>query len=416
MKIGRRQIGDLIPRPGFMGAFKLKKGAGGGLELPGTMFPHEGTGPAAPILFDPEKIGYDRVVHSGEASISIPTDTLDFSASNSDSIALPKDGIITSIVLVADPYQHDVTTATITVVQDAVDRLISALSITGRPTYFSLSNTPLYLKAVSAQNKKVYAGAVIHGDLATGVGADNTSVQAWVLHFGALNDFDPFDITAGIPAEDEANLSLIATFGASDLIAVTSANGTVDTATDVYAMIFGVQGLSKAYRERLPIPEFQHQHQNSPTSTTSFNLQPSRYLRRSTIVNLAVEASNNQPRNDTNITDLSLIFTKGQRISLFDRFRWDVVRAGLGAWSRGPEVDRDGAAAVAPGGLAGVTQIDWAKLTGNPYGLNLYGYQEGQAVIQATMGTTTGSIHVYHEYYNFADPSVPEKWGGYGGQ
>ena len=369
--------------------------------------------PTIELGLDPRCIGYDGRQHDGGAIITQETDVLDYSSGGTDAITLSKDRIITAIDIIADPYRHDVTTATITPVQDAADKVLSGLTIAGKPTYVSLSSTLAFLKAIAAQNKLTYGGGIMHEDLATAVGADNDSRQAWHLHFGVLNDYDPFDITAGIPAELETTLILNATFATSQLIAATAANGTIDANTDIYAVVYGVQGISRGYQRGMPIPEFRHDHVTSPSTTTTFELQGSRYLKRTTILNLAVAASNNEARNDSNITDITLEFRKPTLTRLVDAMRWQLFKGTLQSQYRGISVDNDGSAAISTTGLDGAVVIDWRRLTHNPYGLNLYGAADGDARIIFNMGTTTGSIHLFNEYYTLPNPAIADRWSAH---
>jgi len=366
---------------------------------------------------DPVGIGYDRQIHAGLAALTQEVDVLDYASAGQDSVNLSRDRVITALMLVADPYQHDVTTAAITAVEDAVDKVISALSIAGKLTYLNLSSTDLFLKGISLQNKAVYGSSLPHQDLATAVAADNLSRQAWFIPLGAMNDFDPFDITAGIPAEDEVSLILSATFGANNIIAAVAANGTVDPATNIYVVTYGVQGLSKTYRNRLPVPDFRFDHITSPSSTTTFNLQTGRYLKRTTLVNLAVLATNNQPRNDSNLDNLSMRFKRPTDTFLLNRVRWHLTKALFSPYaSRMPDVNRDGAAAIITEPFVGGLVIDWRRLTKNPYGLNLYPFQEGDVQLSVELNDTTGTVHLYNEYYSMPDPSVGEDWPPFRGQ
>ncbi|NIV33252.1 MAG: hypothetical protein GWN58_28545 [Anaerolineae bacterium] len=371
--------------------------------------------PISPLAgMDPRVLGFDLQQYDTAAIISQQTDHLDYSSSGNEGVALDKNMFITGIMLVADPFRHDVTTSPITVVQDAVDKLFQGLTIVGGPTYFSLNSSELYFKGIGNLNKVVFGGAVTKEDLATAVGADNDSYQAWWIGFGAKDDYHPFDITAGIPAELQTSLNLNATFAANQVIAQTAANGTIDTATDVYVVLFGVQGLPREYLERAPIPEYRHDHKTSPTSETRFQLLGSRYLKRSTVVNLAAQASNNRDRNDSNITDVSFEIKKPVRTRVWDQVRWRVWKAAMyQLMGRGLEADKDGAVALAAGGLDGVAVIDWRKLTGNPYGLDLSQFTDNDAELIFTMGTTTGSIHIFHEYYTFRDIAIPQAWPAY---
>lgn len=364
---------------------------------------------------DPRCLGYDGKQYDMGGILSQPSDVLDYVSGGSDTIGLPTDRLITAIMLVADPYRHDVTTAPITVVEDAADKLLSGLNISSsKGTYVQLSSTTLFMKAISAMNKLVY-GNIMHEDLATGIGADNDSRQAWYFHFGVLNDYDPFDISAGIPAQLVEALNINATFGTNQLIAVTAANGAIDGNTDVYAVVWGVQGLEgvPGYLENLPTPEFTHDHITLVTTNSEFELVAGRYLKRTTLVNLAVNAGNNDPRNDSNITDLTVEFSKPTLTKLIDQMRWHLIKGAFQPYYRGGSVDRDGGMAVASAGLTGVLVIDWRRITKNPYGLPTTALSRGDAKIKLVMGTTTGSLHVFNEYYNVPNPKDAERWAAF---
>lgn len=397
------KLAGIKPHPMPWESFKQRAG------LPAKLSKSQGGVDLLDDPRDPVSIGYDQQVHAGLAAVTQETDVLDYTSGGTDSVELSKNRVITGITLVADPYQHDVTTAVITVVQDAPDKVISGLNIVGGPTYFSLNNTLTYLKALSNLNKLIYPG-LGHEDLATAVAADHLSYQGWHIPFSPWSDHDPFDILAGIPAEDETVLNLNATFGLNNIIAVTAADGTVDVATDIYVVSYGVQGLPASYRSQLPIPDYRHDHISAPTTNSRFDLITGRYLKRTTILNLGVAASNNEPRNDGNLTDISMVFEKPTRTTLFDRIRWRVFKDMQQVWRPGTQIDKDGAAAVAPGGLAGVAVIDWRDYTHNPFGLNLYPFGDSDVHLDFTVATTTGSLHLFNEYYAMPNPSVAQGW------
>ncbi len=361
---------------------------------------------------DPVSIGWDRQVYSALAAVTQESDVLNYASAGQDFVDLSRDRFITGITLVADPYRHDVTTAVIAPVQDAVDKVISALSLNGRVTYFNLSSALLFLKGLSAMNKNVYGSSLPHQDLATAVAADHDSLQAWHLPFGVWNDKDKFDITAGIPAELETTLRLNATFGANNLIAAVAANGTVDTGTTLYVVNWGVQGLPREYVQMAPIPDFRHDHVQAVTATTTLNLETGRFLKRMTIVNLAVLAANNEARNDSNMTVATFRIKRPTTTMLWERIRWEVLRGIHSPWTSVPDVDRDGAAAIITVPLAGIVTVDWRNYSKNPYGLNLYPFQSGDVQLEFELGVTTGSIHVFYEYYALPDPTIADAWDG----
>ena len=92
------------------------------------------------------------------------------------------------------------------------------------------------------------------------------------------------------------------------------------------------------------------------------------------------------------------------------RLRSTPSPATMTAWTPGTNVDKNGAAAVIATGLPGVTVIDWRAWTGNPFGLNLYGYQDGDVQLNFTMVTTTGAIALFNEYYSLPAPGIANRW------
>ncbi len=361
---------------------------------------------------DPSCVGYDKAIYQGLAIQTQESEVLDFSSTGNDSAQMSKDRLITCIDLVADPYQADGDGAnTPTIVEDAQDKLISQLNVNGSAKPFvSINGAALaYLKALGNLNKVVYPG-LRRGDLPTGTGANQTARFMHRLHFGAMNDYDLFDITAGIPAQLLNALQVSVTWGADNVFAATSTHQVADTNTDVYVVSYGVQGLPTEYLQRCPIPEITMDFNTAPSARTIFKLLGQRYLKRTTILNLAAAASNNAGRNDSNLTDVTLRLSKPATGTPISLVRWQTFRASLSGWGRGPEIDKDGAAAVAGDGLTGVAVIDWRRWTKNPYGLNLMAFGNDDAQLEFNVGTTTGSIYLLHEYYAFPDPSVPDQW------
>lgn len=357
---------------------------------------------------DPKIRGYDDQLYLAAGEIVQERDVLDYSSGGSDSVELSQKGIITAIALIADPLRHDVTTATLVVVQDAMDKIIQGINISGGPTYFSLNNAPLFMKGIGALNKKLYN--LTRADLATGVGADNDSIQSWFIPFGVFSDHDPFDASAGIPAVDETTMEMDVNFATNQLIGTVAANGTIDDNTDIYVVTYNVIGLPAEYRRRLPIPDFRFDHIASPTTNSRLDFQVGRVLKRTTIINLAVAANNNEDRNDSNITSVSVTDEHGVTTKILDTVRWEVLKGMFSPFNNGLSIDRNGASAILPGGLVGVAVIDWRQMTHNPFGLNLYNRQPRDVHLDLVMGTTTGSIHFYNEYYSLPDRSVYDFW------
>lgn len=357
---------------------------------------------------DPKIRGYDDQLYLAAGQMVQERDVLDYSSGGSDSAELSQKGIITAIALIADPFRHDVTTATLVVVQDAADKVIQGINITGGPSYYSLNNNLLFLKGLSNLNKKLYN--LTHQDLATAVGADNDSNQVWFIPFGVFSDYDPFDASAGIPSIDETTLEMEVTFATNQLIGTVAANGTIDDNTDIYVVTYNVIGLPPEYRRRLPIPDFRYDHIPAPVTNSRLDFQVGRVLKRTTIINLAVAANNNEPRNDSNITDVRVLDDHGITTEILPLTRWQVLKGLFQPFQPGVAIDRDGAAAIISEGLVGVAVIDWRQITHNPFGLNLYPRQPRDVHLDLTMATTTGSIHFYNEYYSLPDRTLYDFW------
>lgn len=362
---------------------------------------------------DPRILGYDRSYYDALGVITQEATSVTWAASGSGSIPLSRNRVITAIALSVDPLVTTVTTGTTAEVQDSVDRLLSGFAIVGGPTYMTLAGTPAYLKHWGNLNKVVWP-SVVRQEVVTTVSANNKSTWEWYMPFGVFDDLDPFDASSGIPAEDETSLNANLTFAANSLLGTTGANVQVTTATTLYIMDFGVQGMPPAYRARMPIPDFRYDSNTAPTSTTQFNLLTQRYLKRTTLLNLAANGSNNEARNDSNITSLSVIFNKPTLTKLIDTVNWMSLANGMQPTNRlEPTVDKDGTNTTVGRSLAGVLVIDWRKLTHNPWGLNLYPFQLGDVLLSLAMGTTTGSVHLLHEYYALPDTTVAQGWPAY---
>ncbi len=353
---------------------------------------------------DPSVIGFDGQLYQGVASMQYQTGGLTYVASGNVGLAngLPRNTFITEIMLTADPFDTigDGTNAA-TIVEDAQDKLLQGLTIAGGPTYYSHNNLILAGKHLGNLNKYLYSGAIVRDNISTSSSATAVSnYESWRLHFGALNDYMPFDISAGIPAELETTLNLSILFPSTSLLATTSTYKVLQTTTIVRVLVIGVNGMPAQYLQDCPIPDFRTDIISSPVTNQTLSLLGGRFLKRTTIVNMAANASNNSARNDSNLTDMSITLLKPTTIKVLDTVRIQTLKALLqahgGRWSA---VDANGTIAVAAAGHVGVYVIDWRKITGNPYGLDLTNFSNTDAQLGWTVGTTTGQINAYHEYY-----------------
>lgn len=149
----------------------------------------------------------------------------------------PTPGTLTGLVIVVRPA---LTTTTVTALNDAYDRIIQTMSLTGGgKTYFSFTN----MRAVHHWAKFRGHGAPRPTLIADNLTASQTDDQcfAYWIHFGKklrqVRDgrvaLDPWDLSAGIPPLSKGNLTLSGTWG------TTAAPGTnvsilAATAFDVY--------------------------------------------------------------------------------------------------------------------------------------------------------------------------------------
>lgn len=387
-----------------------------GFEIAGFIFKDKltgltrllGRGRPEPVLgFDPSVIGYDRKVYStGKdgilGAVEYQPSALTFAASAAASIQLTNGIFVTEILIQADHTTQGDGTNIATIVEDAQDKLLQALSIVGQKTYYAHSDSKTYMKVLGNLCKQIYPGLPRQDISTSSAASDHIAYQAWKLHFGALNDRNPFDITAGIKAQ--ANLNMNVTFSAANVQAATAAHNILQTTTKVYVVVIGVSGLPKAYMDNAPYPDFRTDIYAAPTTTTNINLLGGRFLKRSTILSQAVAASNNNPRSDSNLSTFAVKMSLQGTRKFLDSARWNTAKAFFaGMEARAGAVDPNGLVAVMSNGLTGVLTIDWRKLTGNIYGLDLLDAQDNQVQYEIGVGTTTGQLSALHEYYDGSD-------------
>lgn len=142
------------------------------------------------------------------------TDTLTYSAGNDVQIDLPNEGIITRVDFELSLTASGALAADCSVL--GLWRAIQNLKIEGGggKSYFSMTGTQMGM-LLHFLNLVDFKGTTWHEIVAT------TQVIAGRIHFGSrprdvYGRDNPFDLTAGIPAQDETNLKFTWTCAASD--------------------------------------------------------------------------------------------------------------------------------------------------------------------------------------------------------
>lgn len=149
--------------------------------------------------------------------------TIDYAPSATRSISLERVGVITDLVLRVR-VQYD-TAAGATALEDALARIIKGIAIRdgqGHSWWACGDGRQLHWL-----NYMQYQGQVRMDAVTTAVGTDKVAEALWRIHFG-VNPLNAFDPSAGIPADELAQLSLEVTWGtAADF----GTNQTIDSGT-----------------------------------------------------------------------------------------------------------------------------------------------------------------------------------------
>ncbi len=167
------------------------------------------------------------------------TEYLTYTASTTTSKDIPRDGVITEILL---DVRQTASKTLVGVAEDAVGRLINSLKIVGpgETSYFSVTDGRMATWFSHFTNKTIYSDDI------TGAGETHTFLR---IHFGSQPYLpngapNPYDMTAGIPANtiDKGQLSSLAirwTCPANTVFDCGTSPSTVSTAY-IYFTIFEV--------------------------------------------------------------------------------------------------------------------------------------------------------------------------------
>lgn len=208
----------------------------------------------------------------------------------------------------------NITTTTATNYNDYWDRMIATLSLTGQvlgqnKTFFSLTNMrlPYHLMRRELGRFSPRRPTVVADSVTSGLYSFAT-----ILHFGCNpfkpnGDFNPMDMTAGIPPTQKGQLTLGGTWGAAACFG--SANVTLNSgALEIYA--YGVQSEPGDPIEAFTARAFPVWSMTSPTPTatsstlgTPYNVTSGNYLRN---IALMYTRGSGYPRDNQVLSDIRL--------------------------------------------------------------------------------------------------------------
>lgn len=339
------------------------------------------------------------------------TDYATFAADGSDSENIRASGALTRIILRAHVLIGTSTMVSNNYVE-GFHRLIDSIKIKGAGGihYFSLGNHECtqQLHRLNRYDRTVNGPA--HGPQVAN--ASYTDV-VWVLHFGSrprdeYGRDNPFDLSAFIPAFDDAELKLEMDFAASLSM---DGGATVDT-TYIYITTFQVFGtrndiLGEMARQRVRIPAGAGGNCMIPVSTyvaeantgtlADFSYEKDvptgTYLRR-----IAVIAKNEATPNamaDDQITQVALKLPQASQRLIQDDFTAMVYTQGSIQAQAGADV------AVTAGVMQtqpGMAIMDLRQHADPDYGMNLMPYGPGAVKLGMTIGDYTSGEDTYLWY------------------
>lgn len=323
-------------------------------------------------------------------------ETITFTASTKKGVDLPRDRVITEIDILFEAVFD--TGSAVTDAQDAFYKMLGGLSIegSGGVAWVDILDTRL-LHYLNQQDWPGY-GKVHFDD-----GTSQSDVTAYVplrLHFGN-NPRNPFDLSAGIRAEDIQELKFYVNWPAAD-------RGGTGVTTDVTAavrlLVKGVQGLSMAERARVAVPKItQSDHTIAATASAlgkKFDLPVGAHLRRSLLMLLDNTAAPNDVRDDTRITNFALEVPKDQNRRPLSATWYQGKHRRLGRGG-GLLVQDDGSTyddpTIALPADIGIVPLDYREFTAlsgvmDPWGLNMVYAQEGDIRLAFTIATANGTL------------------------
>jgi len=361
-----------------------------------------------------------------------------WAASGSINLELaPKPYTITALVLILRP---SVTTTTATWLNDPWDRIISTLSLSGGGrSYLSFTN----LRA-AYHFTRFQLGRLLRGyKRPTVVGNSATTLVnqfAYVFHLGskpagADGEWDPWDLSAGIPPVSSGNLTLQGTFAAASAMGTNVT--TADCDFDVY--LFGVQPepgdppslyLPKAF------PAWSMQSPTPTATSSAFGTQhnvPAGHLLRAALVMLT--NGTGAPRDDSVLNSFEVFYGLenrqilafgGQAGSVLDYKAAEIIsQLEVGGWPPSDDVTTalTAYASTSPG-VPAITQpadsgLIWLPLykftkvgKGHPlYGIDLRRVATGDLSFRYGVSDATGvTMDVLYQQYDL-NPEHPDNAG-----
>ena len=330
-------------------------------------------------------------------------ETIAFSASTPVGVKLPRDRVITQIGLLFEVVYD--TDASVTVTQDPWYKMLGGVSIEGSVGKFvDVKDARL----LHFRNQKDYAGT--HHAPKLDITPSQTGLVAYVplnLHFGN-NPQSAFDLSAAIRAEDLSSLMLYVHWPAADRGGTGVTTGTTSL---VRLMVWGVQNLTAAQKERIATPKISQVDWPIDAVYSDLGKEmalPTGYmLRRSLLMVLDNVAAPNDARADDRVSELAVLLPKQQGRTPY-RSTWrqakvhDLGRAG------GEVAADDGTTLAAPTvditPDLGIAQLDYREFTlagvqRNPWGLDMRAAAEGDAKLAFSIAVGTGYIKRLDEQF-----------------
>lgn len=335
--------------------------------------------------------------------------TKPYTASTPTPIDLPRDRVITSLLLDVD---FNLTTgATPGTTQDAYYRIFTSLSILGEANNSFVGwggdvRAPHFENKVFLPGGGRYIPATVPGASATSV----TRKAQLRIHFGVRpvspdGTYNPYDLTAGIPA-GQSSLVLTPTWAPATNL---GSGWTINAATLLGVTVYGIQAKAGEVVKPAMIPAFQSAVFTPPNNTSGpsgvpYAVPTGHFWHSSMILSLAGTApADNRSRSALTDVGLKLPIAGNAQVAKWD---WSSFEDDFG---RATEVADDdgttfGTPTIAAGPDMGVGRIDLTTIGGavNPlYGLDMRGADQNNVMI--TMGVATvGTVMFFHRFYDQA--------------
>jgi hypothetical protein len=318
----------------------------------------------------------------------------------------PRPYVVTSMLL---DFDFNITTAaTPGTTQDAYYRCLSSLMLVGDAgrNYVAIGDLrPVHFEnKVFLPNGSKYVAKAVPGASQTGV----TRKAQIRLHFGSRpvspdGTYNPFDLTAGIPA-GQSQLTLIPTWAPATNL---GSGWTLNAGTQLSVTLYGVQakaGEAPIVPAALPllttnafIPPSASGSQGIP-----YQVPQSHFWHSSVMLSLAGAAPSDN-RSSTALTDVGVRIPKDGNARIA-KWAWDSFEVDTGKASGICEDDGTtfGTPVVTASVDAGVGRIDLTTIGGavnQLYGLDMRGFDPGDIVIDMGVATV-GTVLFLHRFYD----------------